>query len=198
MTTTHKTDYEQQGVTLLREAHRGRPLTEALLRAQLRAAQRLEDAIQQLASPYDIDGASGARLDAIGSIFGLARNGLADDAYRLLLHGKIAASRGNGLLPDLERAALALFQASRVYVYAPTSAGAGAQAAGGAVGVMVGSPKLPSSLYPLARKLLAPCLPAGVSLAFLGTFDAAESIVFDSPSTAEAGFDAGRFAALIS
>lgn len=176
MATEHKTDYVAEGAQLLRQAHRGKPKTVALMSAFMDVCQGVEDAMQTLVSPYDLEGAAGDKLDRIGSLLGAERDGLDDGTFRLLIRGRIAARHADGTLRNLLAVAKALYQAKEVYAHAPTSEGAGPACDGGQIGIMVGSPALPASLWPTAKTLLVDCLPAGVDLGFFGTFNADQAL----------------------
>ena len=173
-----KLDYSEEALALVRQFHKGKTRLGYLIRTVMGQCQELELALQAIQQPYDTTGATGDKLDQIGAMVGAYRNGLDDDTFRLLIIGTIAARRSTGTLGDILTVAKKLFQSRYVYAYAPTSAGAGPRARGGEIGIMVSSPKLPKPLYPLAAKLLTKCLPAAVSMGFLGTFSDTAALAF--------------------
>ena len=55
------------------------------------ALSGVEEALQTVALWRDLDSARGATLDRIGANFGIARDGVSDGLYRLLIKTKVTA-----------------------------------------------------------------------------------------------------------
>lgn len=64
--------------------------------------QGLEDVVYPLIEAKYLANATGATLDGIGLLVGIARTvGQTDDAYRVLIYAKIAANISEGRMPDI-------------------------------------------------------------------------------------------------
>jgi hypothetical protein len=172
------TDYVAAGQALLMAQYKSAPNVNGLLAVFLGHSQRLEDALQQLAGGRTLAGASGGTLDGIGKLVGIDRNGLGDDAYRVLIYAKVAENNGDATLQTLLRVTSALFATSSLFAKTPNTLARSGQRQGAWVSMMVGSPGIPSGLYSLVLRLVQQSLPAGVDLAHLGTFNAASAFAF--------------------
>lgn len=110
---------------------------EVLVKALLRPADGLQDALRDLHGKRSLETAEGKQLDGIGTIVVLARPdtslpgnlpharhadargelaGAADDLYRRLLRWKIAINNGHGTIPEIADSLEAVFGATRVIV----------------------------------------------------------------------------------
>lgn len=94
-------DYAERGVNRLLKQFHGRPRLEEVLRIWLEEAQAIEDTFWNILYMRDLAGAFGVHLDVIGKIVGVARGGLNDDSYRLLLRAQIRSLRSRGRPEDL-------------------------------------------------------------------------------------------------
>lgn len=83
----------------------------ALLAAYGAQGQAVEDALWQLLAETPLWAATGATLDAYGTLIGEPRLGLSDATYRAVLWGFFAASASHGSIDDIVRVASAVSQA---------------------------------------------------------------------------------------
>lgn len=105
---THDAAHVEEGLALLVQALRGKPVIEALLSTWLDQAQEVEDALWSLYG-LGIDNSSDAALDQLGVVLGHQRpDGLSDSLYRRVLHAVVIALRSSGTGPDLLAAMHAL------------------------------------------------------------------------------------------
>lgn len=117
---THDAAHVAEGLALLVQALRGKPVIEALLSTWLDQVQEIEDALWSLYG-LGIDDSSDAALDQLGEVLGHQRpDGLSDALYRRVLHAVVIALRSSGTGPDLLAAMRALvgswgFTLSEVY-----------------------------------------------------------------------------------
>jgi hypothetical protein len=186
------TDHAERAVLRLRQMNG--PRFEAMVVALGNQCQALENAIFAMGPARYLANATGATLDAVGTARGIARNGLADDAYRSLIIGGIAAQNSEGRREDVITAVLGLFDAATVFIRSPNSVDAvSAPAAVETVGI--GTPQIPASVYPYAINLLSTALGAGIVLDQLFTFDESGTFAMAGPQPWVRGFGAGGFAA---
>jgi hypothetical protein len=86
-----------QALARLRQQYKGKPRTEALIRAFNADAQPLEDLFQSLASERTLENSEGLQLDNMGDIIGIDRlSGESDEDYRFRLRAKIAQNVSQG------------------------------------------------------------------------------------------------------
>ena len=64
------------------------------------ALSGVEEALQTVALWRDLDSARGATLDRIGANFGIARDGVSDGLYRLLIKTKVTALLAEMWIPS--------------------------------------------------------------------------------------------------
>lgn len=89
-------DHAQQAKDRLAEEYKNQPNLAALLDAFNRQTQALEDAFWALFTERGVSAAYGAQLDVLGKIVGQARNGLADEDFRLWIIAKIKLNNSSG------------------------------------------------------------------------------------------------------
>lgn len=89
---THASD----GVDLLLEQFRGKPLIEGLLRAFLDQVQAIEDDLWKILLLLDLDQCTDAHLDGVGDLVGEVRRGRADADYREAIRIRIRVNLSNG------------------------------------------------------------------------------------------------------
>lgn len=97
---THDPDHAVRGVARLIERYR-RPRTSALLESWLGEVQSAEDALWQLLIERSVTTAVGAQLDVLGAIVGQAREGRADEPYRVWISARNMVSRSSGTTAEL-------------------------------------------------------------------------------------------------
>jgi len=105
---THDTAHTAEGLALLVQRLRGKPVIGALLASWLDQVQGVEDALWSLYG-LSIDDSADAALDQLGVVLGQPRpDGLSDALYRRVLHAVVIALRSSGTADDLLRATHAL------------------------------------------------------------------------------------------
>jgi hypothetical protein len=100
---TYKTDYTSEGLDRLLSTLKGGTKLEALVASYVDRVQELEDAAFPVYAQWDIETATGDRLDRIGQILLVPRSGLTDEPYRLRLRAEIAILTSIGTEYDLVR-----------------------------------------------------------------------------------------------
>lgn len=160
MLATHDTQHTQEALSRLMEQYKGLPLYEGFYRAFLEQIQEIEDATYELDADRQLWNGSttpaiGKQLDNIGTLVGASRNGLPDDEYVLFLFGKIAENTSDTTMPTILSVVGYLFQADQIFVQDKPPAG---------VAVEVVNPRLPQSLFPIAKSFVQNALGAGISL----------------------------------
>ena len=105
-----KTDYTTEGLSRLLDTLSGAVKLEALVSSYLDRAQECEDAIFPLVAARDIGTATGDRLDIIGAILNVQRNGRTDADYRPRLRAEIAVISSDGTPDDVAEVVFALLQ----------------------------------------------------------------------------------------
>ena len=98
---THITDHADQAVARIPSQFADKPKFETLIRILTGPIQSIEDALWSILIDRRIKNAVGAQLDMIGRVVGQAREGYADDDYRMRLRARIAANRSSGSDEDL-------------------------------------------------------------------------------------------------
>lgn len=184
------TSHVADAISRLMGAYQGQPLVVGLLSSLVQQVQELEDATPKLKDGLTLGNLQGQALDDYGTLLGVPRDGLDDDAYRSILGGTIGANFSDGSSPVLLDALALLFVSETVFRKDPNSPGlAGAQNAGrGVVAFGIGSPKLPPSQYALAVTTFQKAVPAGIGLYYLSTFDSAGAFAMAGPQSWVRGF----------
>lgn len=174
---------------LLMQMYVGKANVEGLVSVFASQQQVIEDALFALYSNRYLStpATSGKTLDGIGDLVGVARNGLQDLDYRLLIYAKIADNEGNATLQTLLQVAAALFQSSVIWDASPATVGP-SFTGGPFILLMIGTPAIPARLYPLVAKLLRQNLTAGVDITTLGLFNAKSAFAFAGPQSYVGGW----------
>lgn len=81
--------------------YRNKPRLATWIMIYLNQLQLIEDAIHATVDAWDLETATGFRLDIIGEKVGQPRIGDTDDVYRLYIKGRIRANRSGGRIRDL-------------------------------------------------------------------------------------------------
>jgi hypothetical protein len=101
MSISQKTDYTSEALSRLLSTLQGDDAIDGLIASFVDRCQELEDVGYEIIVQRDIDAATGARLDRIGAIVGVARGGREDAAYRLRIRAESAILNSDGLAEDL-------------------------------------------------------------------------------------------------
>jgi hypothetical protein len=150
MLATQITNYVQLALSRLLQQYQQRERIAGFYTAIATQCQELEDAI------FSLDGgrqlwngtttpAYGAQLDGIGTLVGIARNGVSDQIYILLIFGKIAENFSDGTITSVQAVIQFLFQPTSYQAQEIFPAG---------LYVSVENPAIPESLYPLVESLV--------------------------------------------
>lgn len=158
-----------------------RPRFLALLQAMTTLVQAAEDGIAPLQTQRFLSNAVGSRLDGIGELVNLPRNGLPDDTYRLFLLGKIYANSSDCTTTTITNLVRTLFDAKGVQVVSQSSAGFSHYRAPGVLGLEIGSPALPRALWAQAIELCKQSFAAAVRLSWVTVYDVDASFALAGP-----------------
>lgn len=161
--TTHVAD----ALARLLEQLRGRPRVEGLVGALAGGVQVLEDQLAALPVGLSLAGAVGAQLDVLGAVVGIARNGVGDDAYRLLIRGQIGRNTSDSTTETILGLARTLFAASDVTVNAAFTPGHAHRMAPCTLALEIGNPGTSSTLWPICLRIIQQALAAGVALTWV-------------------------------
>jgi hypothetical protein len=91
----------REGVLQLIPEYWGKPRITSLLVAFLNEVQRLEDAIAEVESVFDLANADLARLKIFGRIVGEPQYGRSVDRYRTAIRGRILVNTGQGRVAEM-------------------------------------------------------------------------------------------------
>lgn len=153
-------NHVQAALQRLLTQYQGRTYITGMYTGLVQQIQDLENAIFALDGGRQIwNGIStpaiGAQLDGIGQIVGIARNGLGDQQYVLLIFGKIAENFSDDTITAVLAVIGYIFQAQQVIVSEIYPAG---------LYVSILQPAIPSNLFPLAKNLVQNAIGAGIKL----------------------------------
>ena len=180
MTLQRVTDHAEQAAAKLLGQFRAKPRLAGLVRSLVDGLQVIENAAWDIAEGRPLAVATGATLDAYGTLVGFPRAGLTDEAYRAVLRGVIAENNSDGTHAAAMHILDSLFQPKGIFAHT--------QMHGGNVGYGLWEPSVSPSLYRMMRGVFERSLAAGVRLAFLETFDA-PAFAMAGPQPWVAGFD---------
>lgn len=193
MNVTKITTHLQDALDRLLEQYKGKTYMEGVISTFGQQAQLYEDAAFDLIEGQEVYQAVGIQLDLLGTIVDIPRNGLSDDAYRLLILGKIGVNSSDATADKVSQVLAVIMNAALSQEQDLYPAGVGLSASG----------ELPEELINLVWELVQASLGAGIRLEFLSCFDEDEAFAFDGPAGTGLGFDdltdpglGGMFAAL--
>ena len=169
-------DHIIDGTSKVVSQSRGRPKFLGRLACYLNQVQHLEDAIFAVRNAFNLDTATGFRLDWIGAKVGQPRLGN-DTTYRALIKARIKVNRSQGQFPDFLAVCGILFAAWTYDEWGTT------------IQVYTSDVLSPEYLT-LAHKLLQAAAPGGVPVFLLQTpAPAFEFAVTGADLTQPGGFD---------
>jgi len=150
----------QLALQRLLQQYKGRPLIAGFYTAFVKQIQDLEDSGDRIQPGLQIwDGtttpAIGAQLDLIGRIVGIARNGLDDAQYILVIFGKIAENFSDDTIQSVLSVVGYLFQAQKILVQEIYPAG---------LYIQVLEPAIPKNFFPLVVNLIQNAMGGGIKL----------------------------------
>lgn len=174
---THTTDAQSR----LLQALQNRPVINGIIKCLVDEIQALENAMYPLNAGRALVGgtASGAQLDGIGQLVGLARSGADDTEYRVLLLGTIAQNNSRADNETLLRIAELIFSATSAYIIQPESPGHSQHRGAASLGLEVGSPQAPANLYDLIISIFKKSMAANVALSWVVICDATQGFALD-------------------
>lgn len=165
------TDHIVAAKKRLLHQYKGKPRMEALIEALVTPLQPAEDAYFQLLEDRYLATAEGIQLDRLGTIVGIARDGLNDNKYRLRLRARIFVNVSNGE-PETLILVYKLLTLSNLVIFEelfPAAAGLMCD------GPDITDPEDVQFIYDLMEAAAA----AGVRIDFLGVFDDTNPFAFD-------------------
>ncbi len=176
--------------------YQGLPRITALVTTLAKRVQVLEEAILEVFEAQPLATAVGAQLDNAGGIIGLARNGLDDATYRVLLYGTIALNNSDATTDAFISLVKLVFQTDTVFLQTPNTPGHNRRVAPAQLSVQVTDPKTSLALKATLLRILQKAVPAGVALTQVDVTTAKNGGTFAFAGTGAwvAGFGAGVFA----
>lgn len=94
-------DHLAIGVSKIAEQYKGKPRITMWILCFLQQVQYIEDAIAATVNVWDLETATGWRLDILGARVGQARIGSSEAVFRLFIRARIRANRSIGKIKDL-------------------------------------------------------------------------------------------------
>lgn len=140
------------------------PRVTALVATLAERIQTLEGAIQAVYQAQPLATAVGQQLDNAGGIIGLARNGLDDATYRVLLYGTIALNNSDATVDALVSLVKLVFQTDTLFVQTPNTPGSNKRHTPAQLSLQVADPKTSLTLRATLLRILQRAVPAGVAL----------------------------------
>jgi len=110
-----ETDHAGKLIEQLTSFFRDGPRNQALMRALGAQVQELEQATWDVFNAFDLDTATGHRLDLLGKIVGEGRSDRSDTDYRAAIRVRALINRSNGKLPELLTIAGLLASAATIH-----------------------------------------------------------------------------------
>lgn len=99
---TPVSDHCADGLSQLIIQYQNTGRLKSLICSYLDRVQAIEDDLNDLlTTALDVDSATGAALDNLGTLVGESRGGLGDDQYRKAVRTRILINRANGLISEL-------------------------------------------------------------------------------------------------
>ena len=183
MLVTKINNHVQQALARLLQQYQGYPRITALITAFVTQIQNLENGLYAIDAGRQIynGNAVGLQLDNLGTLIGLARNGLPDNQYLVLLRGTIAEDNSDTTQATLVNIIQTVFEATNVFVMTPNSPGGPLGMPPATISFSVGGAQIPSTLYNIVETIILNSIAAGVNLVYLSTHNAANSFSTAGP-----------------
>lgn len=190
--TTHIAD----ALTQTLSQYKGLPKLTSLFTVFAAAIQNVENAIYALYLATPLQNAQGAQLDNIGGIIGLARNGLDDATYRVLLNGTVALNNSDATTNAVLNVIQLVWQPASIWIQDPNTDTANKHATPASLSLAICDPQTSLSLKATLLKILQASLPASVMLSQVDiiTQQGAKTFAFAGPQPHVAGFGQGTYA----
>lgn len=144
--------------------YRQLPRVTALVTTFAERVQTLEGAIVALYESRPLATAVGDQLDQQGAIIGLARNGLDDATYRVLLYGQIALNNSNATVDAIVSLVKLVWQTDTLFVQTPNTYGHFRRGTPAQLSLQICDPQTSLSLKTTLVSILKRAMPAGVVL----------------------------------
>ncbi|RYF52448.1 MAG: DUF2612 domain-containing protein [Cytophagaceae bacterium] len=157
---THVAD----SLSRLLHQNRSLPRITALVTTLAEQVQVIENAINQVYLAQPLKTAVGDQLDKQGAIIGLARNGLDDATYRVLLFGQIALNNSDATVNSLVSLIKLVWQCDTLFIQTPNTLGHNRRMTPAQLSVQVCDPRTSLTLKSTLLRILQSALPAGVAL----------------------------------
>lgn len=178
--TTPITDHVAQALARVLTQYKDRTLFAGLLSSPIEQIQDLEDNLGEFELKRSVYGSVGVQLDLLGTIVDIARNGLDDDHYRLLILGKIGENSSNATMSAIVQIFAILLESNQVQ---------GQDLGHASVGLSAAGPVPDVGLIPIIYQLMKGSIAAGVNLDFLSVFDETGAFAFEGGPGTALGFD---------
>lgn len=172
--TTHVTD----AIARLPQQYKGKAMLQGLLTALVTQVQLLDDQGINLATQRSVSTAVGTQLDKLGTIVGISRANLSDEAYRLRIQARILINISTGTPEGLIQVFKLLTLASNVVLNEQFPADVALYTDG----------DIDPTQITFVQQSLELAAPAGVRVAFMGHFDPVLPFACDGTLVPEGGF----------
>lgn len=189
------TDHASEAQARLLSQFQSLPRLTSLFAIFSEQVQVVENAIYQTYLATPLVNAVGAQLDNIGGIVGLARNGLDDATYKVLLKATIALNNSDATTDAVLSLVEQVFESAFVWVQTPNTGAANKLATPALLSLQICDPGIPLSLKPTLLKILQAAMPSGVMLSQvdLTTAEGNKTFAFAGDGPHIAGFDSGAY-----
>lgn len=161
--TTHRAD----ATARLLQQYANRPRMLAIISALAAEVQLCENVIAPFNTGRMLYGgnAVGAQLDQIGQLVGLARNGVEDGLYYVLLLGTIGKNNTDTTPAKILNVARTVYQGTAVYLKTPTSTCRSPATAPAVISLEIVAPQTAAIYWPICQQIVQDSLAAGVAIA---------------------------------
>lgn len=164
MIVTEITNHVQQALARLLQQYQGQPRITALMTALVNQIQAIENAFYPLDAGRQLANAQGMQLDNLGTIVGIARNGLSDAEYLIFILGTIAENNSTGTDASITAIVKQLFAVSAGIILELFPAEVAIQ--------IPNSTTLSATLYATVTNIIQNALGAGIGLGFISVYPA--------------------------
>lgn len=184
MIVTEITTHVADALNRLLQQYRGLPNMTALITALVDQVQDFENAAYPVDAGRQLFNgttypAVGAQLDGIGQLVNVARNGLTDAEYLILILGTISENFSDGTWTSILNIISILTQSTDITVFEHFPA---------SIAIMLEGPNLDPAFWPLVGEIVEASLGATISLAYISTYDPTNVFCCSGGKVAGQGF----------
>lgn len=186
------TNHVQAALGRLLQQYQNRPRFAGIITALVAQVQDFENGFFPVNTGRQLsDGtthpAIGAQLDGIGQLVGIARNGVDDATYLVLILGTIAENNSETTYAELLYIVQTIFEASEVFIKTPNSS-TGSTMTPAWIAFSVQNPQLLPTLFVVAQQIIKNSIGAGISLMYLAQYSSPTAFSMDGSMASDGGF----------